>query len=218
MKNRLAKSILIFPSVTFPSNIYHSHLVNLLFPPGEESLETETALPPSHGFLGEISTAGVGGNETPLANLPGEKGPPAGEASSMSSLSSSSSSSPMLEMSRRLAWLGFASAFLNSSSSSMVVITTCSISCASCSSVLILHPWALRAARRSAGEREPGEEDAGERLFSCLKSSSRLPLTVRASLLEQVSSSQPCRQGQAAKACTTAFTKQWLPEFTWNLL
>ena len=50
------------------------HLVNLLFSPGEESLETETALPVSHGFLGGVSTAGVGGNETPLANLPGESG------------------------------------------------------------------------------------------------------------------------------------------------
>ena len=54
-------------------------LENLLFPPGDESLETETALPLSQGFLGEISTAGVGGNETPLANLPSESGE-AGEA------------------------------------------------------------------------------------------------------------------------------------------
>ena len=94
-------------------------------------------------------------------------------------------------MSRRLAWLGLASAFLNSNSSSMVVITTCSISWASCSSVLILQPCALSAARRRAGDREAGEEEAELRLFSCLNNSNKLPLTVRASLLEQVSSSQP---------------------------
>ena len=129
----------------------------------------------------------VKGKET---NLPGAKGPPAGDASSISSLSSSFSR-PMLEMSRRLAWLGLASAFLKSNSSSMVVITTCSISWASCSSVLILQPWALRAARRRAGDREAGEEEAELRLFSCLSNSNKLPLTVRASLLEQVSSSQP---------------------------
>ena len=79
------------------------HLVNLLLPLGEVSLDTETALPLSHGFLGGVSAAGVGGRETPLVNLPGVNGPPAGDAPSRSSLSSSSSSSPMLEISRRLA-------------------------------------------------------------------------------------------------------------------
>ena len=79
------------------------HLVNLLLPLGEVSLDTETALPLSHGFLGGVSAAGVGGRETPLVNLPGVNGPPAGDAPSKSSLSSSSSSSPMLEISRRLA-------------------------------------------------------------------------------------------------------------------
>ena len=81
----------------------NAHLVNLLLPLGEVSLDTETALPLSHGFLGGVSAAGVGGRETPLVNLPGVNGPPAGDAPSRSSLSSSSSSNPMLEMSRRLA-------------------------------------------------------------------------------------------------------------------
>ena len=66
----------------------NAHLVNLLLPLGEVSLDTETALPLSHGFLGGVSAAGVGGRETPLVNLPGVNGPPAGDAPSRSSLSS----------------------------------------------------------------------------------------------------------------------------------
>ena len=89
--------------ITLTVSKLNAHLVNLLLPLGEVSLDTETALPLSHGFLGGVSAAGVGGRETPLVNLPGVNGPPAGDAPSRSSLSSSSSSSPMLEMSRRLA-------------------------------------------------------------------------------------------------------------------
>ena len=95
---RLRIKFFITPTVSL-----NGHLLNLLLPLGEVSLDTETALPLSHGFLGGVSAAGVGGRETPLVNLPGVNGPPAGDAPSRSSLSSSSSSSPILEMSRRLA-------------------------------------------------------------------------------------------------------------------
>ena len=55
-----------------------------------------------------------------------------------------------------------------------------------------------------------GEEEG--RLLRSLRRWRRAPLTVLESLLELRPSSQARSAGLAASACTTAVTKQWLPE------